>query len=147
MISNYTKIFCKEDISLIENYEQAVNDKTQIWDCHHRLEIELNLSRDELKERDLYYNRPASELILLTHAEHQKLHNNVRFKDPKEREKFKGEKNPFYNKHHDEEMRNTLSEINTDARWMNNGITRVYALKDRIEHYLERGYVFGYKLK
>lgn len=142
MLGKNIQKFCCEDISLIKNYDKAIND-TEIWDCHHRLEIELNLSRDELKERDLYYNRPASELILLTHSEHQKLHklanNPMKGKC--------GEKSPWYNKHHNKTTRNNLSEINTDARWMNNGITRVYALKDRIEHYLEQGYVFGYKLK
>lgn len=35
------KKYCCEDISLIENYEKAVNDKTQTWCCHHKLEIEL----------------------------------------------------------------------------------------------------------
>lgn len=33
---------CKDNISLIENYEQAVNDKSQMWVCHHRLEISLD---------------------------------------------------------------------------------------------------------
>lgn len=40
MISKYINILCCEDPSLIENYELAINDDTQIWDCHHRLEID-----------------------------------------------------------------------------------------------------------
>ena len=39
MISeNHTKAFCKDDISLIENYDKAIADKTQVWHCHHRRE-------------------------------------------------------------------------------------------------------------
>ena len=67
--------FCYEDISLIENYEEAVADE-QIWDCHHKLGIELNKSKEELKEMGLYFNRPACELIFLKHAEHTSLHHN-----------------------------------------------------------------------
>ena len=68
--------FCCDDISLIENYDKAINDITQTWDCHHHLEIELNLTVKELIKRDLYYNRPASELIFLTKGEHSRIHLN-----------------------------------------------------------------------
>lgn len=77
MISiTHVKAFCREDLSLIENYDKAIADTTQIWDCHHRLEIQGNiiLSRVELKELGLYYHRPACELIFLTKAEHTGLH-------------------------------------------------------------------------
>ena len=67
--------YCKEDISLIENYKQALEDTTQTWDCHHRLEIDLNVSKQYLIDNNLYYNRPVSELIFLTHTEHLCLHN------------------------------------------------------------------------
>ena len=33
--------FCKDDISKIENYEQAIND-TKRWVCHHRLEMTID---------------------------------------------------------------------------------------------------------
>ena len=29
--------YCAEDISLIENYKDAINDKFYKWHCHHRL--------------------------------------------------------------------------------------------------------------
>ena len=74
MIPIRAKDYCCEDISLIENYEQALNDQTQVWDCHHRLEIELGLSAAELIKQGLYWNRPASELIFLTKSEHMSLH-------------------------------------------------------------------------
>lgn len=74
MIPRRAKDYCYEDISLIENYEQAVNDKTQMWDCHHRKETDEGLSKAELIKQGLYWNRPASELIFLTRAEHIRLH-------------------------------------------------------------------------
>ena len=66
------KKFCKDDISLIENYDKAIADKTQTWDCHHRRETIY--SRSGLKEIGEYYNRPACELIFLTPADHRRLH-------------------------------------------------------------------------
>ena len=74
------KQFCCEDISLIENYDKAISDDTQTWPCHHRLEITLEgiFSPKELKEKGLYYHRPACELIFLTKKEHEDLHRNNR---------------------------------------------------------------------
>lgn len=68
--------FCCEDISLIENYEQAVNDTEKVWDCHHKLEIQENkiYHKEDLKDQGLYYKRPANELVFLTRSEHMKLH-------------------------------------------------------------------------
>jgi hypothetical protein len=82
MINKKTaRMFCKEDISKIENYEQAINNKSQTWDCHHRDEvkilpcgIEVRRSTEELIENGRYFDCPANELIFLTRAEHNKLH-------------------------------------------------------------------------
>ena len=68
----YAKKYCCEDLSLIENYESAINDTTQTWDCHHRRES-IYSSKD-LIEIGEYWKRPAAELIFLTHSEHQQLH-------------------------------------------------------------------------
>lgn len=81
MISVNLKYFCSS-FTKIENYEQAVNDTAQTWDCHHRLETHnsdgerrlVDISAEELKALDMYYNRPASELIFLTRKDHQGLH-------------------------------------------------------------------------
>lgn len=52
--SNYTqtminydqaKRYCAEDISKIENFEDAALDTTETWDIHHRREISENKSR------------------------------------------------------------------------------------------------------
>lgn len=73
--------YCKEDISLIENYQLALNDNTQTWHCHHKDEvktlpsgIKVYRSVEELIENDRYYNCPANELIFLTNADHNKIH-------------------------------------------------------------------------
>ena len=73
MISeNHAKTFCREDLSLIENYDKAIADTTQVWHCHHRRESIY--SKNDLIEINEYYNRPACELIFLTPFEHIRLH-------------------------------------------------------------------------
>ena len=77
MISKQTiKKYCSEDPSIIENYELAINDTTQTWECHHRGEVLPcgRFSIDDLKKFGLYYNRPAAELIFLTPTAHMRLH-------------------------------------------------------------------------
>lgn len=88
MICNQTaKKFCRDDITKIENYEKAIAD-SKTWHLHHRLEThkykdrnrtewtkrDENVSKETLLAFDLYYNRPAAELIFLTAAEHINLH-------------------------------------------------------------------------
>lgn len=70
MVSKY----CSESIHLIENYDSAISDTTQTWDCHHRWETDLGFSRKELIDMDEYYGVPADKLIFLTKEEHQRLH-------------------------------------------------------------------------
>lgn len=71
-----------EQIEQIENYELAEKDNFNGWDIHHRLETHnsdgqrrlVNISVAELIALDMYYNRPANELVFLTNSEHTKLH-------------------------------------------------------------------------
>lgn len=78
----HLRIYCCEDISLIENYDKASADKFIGWQCHHRLEThnsdgELRdtfITFDGLIALGMYYKRPASELILLPMKEHRRLH-------------------------------------------------------------------------
>ena len=74
------KKYCCEDISLIENYEQAKIENFDGWVCHHKLEIHSDYRNKvkELKQMGLYYNRPACELIFLKWGEHSKLHQSGR---------------------------------------------------------------------
>ena len=99
--------YCCEDISLIENYDKAVNDKTQVWHCHHRLETELHKTQEELKEMNMYWSVEAKYLIFITKADHNSLHlKNKKFSEEHIKKikdnhpDFKGEKNPMFGKHH-----------------------------------------------
>lgn len=74
--------FCY-DIEHIENYNLAKEDNFMGWVIHHRLETHnsdgkrrlVNLSKNELIALNMYYNRPASELIFMKNKDHTSLHN------------------------------------------------------------------------
>ena len=72
------KCYCSEDIALIENYHEAIADEENMWDVHHRRECDENgktlFTHKQLKEMNLYYRRPASELVFVTKSMHKKLH-------------------------------------------------------------------------
>lgn len=115
--------YCRDDISKIENYEKAIADKSQTWDCHHRDEIRtlpsgitVIRSKQDLIENGRYYNCPANELIFLTNTEHRKLHNTNMSDETKKKmsetkkDTYQGEKNPFYGKTHSAETRQKMSE-------------------------------------
>ena len=108
MISKLAHRYCYE-VENIENYEQAMADPLEIWDCHHRYEIYngRTISRSTLKNRGLLYNRPASELIFLRHEDHISLHN-------------KGEKHPMYGKHTSKETCKKMSENHANIKGKNN---------------------------
>lgn len=113
------KKFCRE-YWRIENYDQAMADKTQTWHCHHIHEIEYNLSKIELQAMGFYFDRPFCELIFLTPGEHIRLHmkginhegkNNPNYgkegywkgKEVSWKGKRSGENNPNYKYHIPEE--------------------------------------------
>ena len=72
------KRVCSEDVSLIENYHEAIADEERTWDIHHRRESDSEgrtlFTGKQLIEIGLYFKRPASELIFVTRAMHSKLH-------------------------------------------------------------------------
>lgn len=114
------KPYCSEDLSLIENYELAVNDKIQVWHCHHRMELNedgsVRFTMSELKELGLYYNRPASDLILLSPSEHHhlhsRLHNNAMYgKTHSDEVKLKCGVNNIGKKHTEEWKRNHSKQL------------------------------------
>lgn len=79
MINAYmAKLYCSEDIALIENYQQAISDEEKMWEIHHRRECDSEgrtlFTGTQLKEMGLYFNRPAAELIFVTRSMHCKLH-------------------------------------------------------------------------
>ena len=138
------KYYCK-DYENIENYQKAKADDFKNWEVHHRLETHnsdgkrrlVDITADELKALNMYYNRPADELIFLTIYEHSRLHMKGKhlseetkkkiaeaskgnkyalgYKHSEEAKKkiaeaMKGEKNPFYGKHHSEDTRKKMRE-------------------------------------
>jgi hypothetical protein len=130
----HAHLFCKDDISKIENYELAKNDTTQTWDCHHRLELTLDGEfahiPKELMRLGMYFHRPYFELIFLTNAEHHRVHhkgktisveqrqkiskaNKGRLHSEEEKQKIsasvKGKNHPLYGKHCSAETRHKIS--------------------------------------
>lgn len=131
---HYAVKYCCGDISLIENYAQAVSDKTQTWDCHHNAEILPcgRFSVKDLMKHGLYWNQPPNRLIFLPHTYHMSLHLSGPRKWQKARGFFKG-------KHHSSETKQKLRDINLGKhssietrmkqskslcglKWWNNGV-------------------------
>ena len=160
---------CK-DYKTIENYEKAKADDFKNWVCHHRLQTwtsdgkrrDVDILAKELKALDMYYNRPAEELIFLTRSEHAKLHNKGRKFSDETRNKMsdvkkdisdetrkkmsdtkKGKNNPHYGKHLSEEHKKKIGEGNKGNTrnkgrcWFNNGVTEKFCFK------CPEGFVFG----
>lgn len=82
------KLFCYQDIRKIENYEQANADNIQTWHLHHRKETDECKTKSQLIEEGLYFNRPANELIFLTHSDHIRLHMSGKHFSAETREKI-----------------------------------------------------------
>ena len=132
MISKYhAKAFCREDLSLIENYDKAIADTTQVWHCHHRRESIY--SKNDLIEISEYYNRLACELIFLTPFEHIRLHQLGKKVSEETRKKLsearKGK--PTWNKGktscYSKETLQKRSEARKGKHWYNNGDTSILA--------------------
>ena len=129
--------YCK-DYENIENYDKALKDNFKGWEVHHRKEAEF--SRKELIALGMYYNVSSEELVFLTRAEHNKLHNEGKpLPDDVKKKisatlkgKHTGKDNPFYGKKHSEEHNRKISEAmksNTYAKgmhWYNNGKENKY---------------------
>ena len=82
MISLRTvKQYCK-NYTEIENYQEAIDDTTEMWICHHIMEEVF--THEELKRAGWYYSRPATELIFIRESEHNgnpKLHIGIKRKN------------------------------------------------------------------
>ena len=145
MIPKTVKHFCSEDPSLIENYELALNDTTQIWDCHHRLETDLGLTADELKEQNKYLNVPASELILLTHSEHTRLHKKAnKLTEDHIANLSKSLKGKNKGKKRTPEMINRYKEAHTGTKMMTDGYVQCRVKKEYWGEFIDIGFYFGH---
>ena len=132
--------FCSEPLDKIEHYEEALAENFKGWCIHHRREIQpdgTRMSVQELIDQNLYYGRPASELIFMRFGEHTTLHmlgnsfnkgnhysaearqkiaaiNKGRHHSEETRHKIaeskKGENNPLFGKHHSAETRLKMSQ-------------------------------------
>ena len=130
--------YCK-NCTNIENYEKAKADNFKGWDCHHRLETHnsdgerrlVDITMNELQALDMYWNRPASELIFLPTREHNRLHNKGKKLSEETRKKM-SEANK--GKKLSEETKKKMSEVlkgkniwTKRTRWYNNGIINIRA--------------------
>ena len=138
------KQYCK-NYQDIENYGKAKKDNFKGWECHHRLETHtpdgkrrlVDISKKELIALDMYYDRPANELIFLTVKEHyiyrkgrpgtnKGKHLSAETKK-KMSEAKEGENNPNYGRHHSEETKKKMAESWKGKRWYNNGKINIRA--------------------
>lgn len=76
----HTPYFAPGELTKIEHYAEALADNFSGWVIHHRLELNddcsINMYRDDLIVANLYYSRPADELVFLRSDEHTKMHAN-----------------------------------------------------------------------
>lgn len=77
--------FCRHP-ELIENYDLAIADKTQTWECHHR--FEALFTKEELIKCNWYYDIEPNCLIFLTKAEHRTLHHKGKKTSEETKRKF-----------------------------------------------------------
>ena len=137
----YFEKYCK-DYENIENYQKAKADDFKNWEVHHRLETHtsdgerrlVDITADELKALDMYWHRPAEELIFLTIYEHSSLHKPSEETRKKMSDAKKGKKNPNYGKQFSEETKKKLSEAHKGqniwtkcTHWYNNGKINIRA--------------------
>lgn len=160
MIGKNISRLCCEDISLIENYEVAVNSEVK-YDVHHRLELHpdgtTRYSMKSLIKLGLYYNRPASELIFMTHSEHCRIHNLGRSKGPMPEHQKKHlsehQKGLWKDKKWSDNQRKLIKEAN--ANYWGDKPEKEYVLGRRIQQKFEgvrdeegyRAYQFSYQQK
>lgn len=104
IIGNYEKV-CK-NYELCDGYEKALNSSEEY--LLHHIQGE-KISREELKEQDLYYDCEPENLRWVTWSEHMKIHmtgeNNYNFG-----KSHKGVSGPNFGKKHSAETRKKMSE-------------------------------------
>ena len=113
------KAYCCEDISLIENYYEAINSD-EMWDCHHRLEIQNDtiLNRNELISMGKYYKVFAKDLIFMLKTEHRKMHNRLPKHSNEWYEKIKSKNSSLKGVPRSEETKQKMRKPKTRHKWL-----------------------------
>ena len=154
------------DIKKVENYELALKDNFKGWHLHHRLETHTSdgvlrsvfISMEELKALDMYYNRPANELIYMKSKEHLRLHKNNQSTETinkikesckkvihtngwnkKVSDSLKGkEKTPLHNKHNSEAQKKFFDNLTVEEyeQWYEQHYTN-RSISDAVLKHLE----------
>lgn len=135
------KRYCK-DYENIENYDKALADNFKGWHCHHRLETHtsdgerrlVDITQKELMALNMYYHRPAEELIFLTSREHNAFNKGKKHTEEARRkmsEAANGRKNSAESKKknseahkgkkHSEESKKKIRSTMKKLHWYNNG--------------------------
>ena len=119
--------FCAEPLDKIEHYEEALAEGFKGWCIHHRLEIQpdgTKVSAKELIDQNLYYGRPASELVFMRVSEHKRLHWLGKHNSAETRKKMSESRK---GKHHSAESCQKISESHKGKHWYNNGVKSILA--------------------
>lgn len=135
------KRYCK-DYENIENYDKALADNFKGWHCHHRLETYtsdgerrlVDITQKELMALNMYYHRPASELIFLTSREHNAFNKGKKHTEEARRkmseaangrkmsaESKKKNSEAHKGKKHSEESKKKIRSTMKKLHWYNNG--------------------------
>ena len=131
------------DYKNIENYDTAIKSPLR-YDLHHRNEISEHKSKKQLITENLYYGRPASDLIFLEQREHMRLHREGKHLSEETKKKLsdankgnqntlghhcseetrkkisdakKGKPSPWLRKHLSAETKQKMSEANKGKHW------------------------------
>ena len=108
--------YCREDISKIARYAEAVADTTQTWICHHRnAEPFTGFRTKDLKKMNMYLQRPASELKFVTYSEHTSIHGKGRHFTHSDKYRKKISES-LKGKHRSEETKQKISAANKGKR-------------------------------
>lgn len=120
---NY-KCIC-DNIKNVENYDKALADDFKGWQLHHRLETHdgdgerriIDITKKELIALNMYYHRPANELIFLTTKEHRYLHMKGKKLGPLSNEHKRKLSEAHKGIYHTEETKKKISEAHKDKHF------------------------------
>lgn len=94
--TNKLRLYCRDCIESVENYDKAVADKENLWVCHHKDEIRILPSgmvavrtSDDLMEMGRYWRCPANELIFMLAKDHMAMHAHYQRVSPEARQKMR----------------------------------------------------------